>query len=115
MKYKILETEIREAAHHIAKALRAFGNDPIICDLSVLARETSEGNTDSYGFVVRYYPQGTGAVIEKQLRITYADDWAGCKRYCWKSMPSSESGSFPTDGSCCCISTIQYHGYRYKS
>ena len=30
MKYKILETEIREAAHHIAKALRAFGNDPIV-------------------------------------------------------------------------------------
>lgn len=79
MKYKILETEIREAAHRIAKALRAFGNDPIMCDLSVLTRENSEGNTDSYGFIVRYHPPGTGAVIEKQLRITYADDWAGCE------------------------------------
>lgn len=82
MKYKILETEIREAAHKIAKALRAYSGDSMICDLSVLSREPikeSEGKTDSYGYIVRLYPKGCGAVMEKEMRITYGEDWAGCE------------------------------------
>lgn len=72
MKNKIMETQISDALETIARALRAYTDKPLICNLFVETREEiPEKGTDFYSFSISL---GDETIFEKGERISYDFD-----------------------------------------
>ena len=48
MKDKILETEIRQHAEAISKALRKYSSEPLYCHLTIFTRDNDESECPDY-------------------------------------------------------------------
>lgn len=73
MKEKILETEVSNACETIARALRAYSNEPVHLTLEIHTRESMpEKGTDFYSFEVS--DKHCNLVLELGRRIAYCWD-----------------------------------------